>query len=64
MIKIKAEIDELILRELALKHLQQQLGELGDNLNASDVTIEVKSKQNYRSEWETAAFRATVDRSI
>lgn len=56
--KIDIEIDEKKLRELVYRYLQDQLGSV--DLDPKDVDIEVKSKQNYRSEWESAAFRARV----
>jgi len=59
--KIKIEIDEKTLRGLVLDYLSSQLGELA--LSKDCLTIEVKSKQNYRSEWESAAFRATYERN-
>lgn len=57
---IQIEIDETSLRELVLKYLEQKLG--GIELDQDDVKIEVRSKQNYRAEWESAAFRARVDK--
>lgn len=58
--KIYVEIDETTLRKLVLDHLSDQLQ---CDLEEKDVTIEVKSKQNYKSEWEKAEFRARVERS-
>lgn len=59
---IQIEITEKELRELVLAKLQFLMGEL--TLEAKDITIQVKSKQNYKSEWEEAAFRAAVNKTI
>ena len=58
--KIRIEIDEQTLRGLVYAHLMEQLGSV--NVEQDDIKIEVKSKQNYRSEWEAAAFRAVVNK--
>lgn len=58
--KISIEIDEKKLRELVTVYLREQLGSLP--FNEDDVKIEVKSKQNYKSEWEPAAFRAILNK--
>jgi hypothetical protein len=55
---ITVEITEQDLKRLILAELRQTMPE--SEIVETDVTIEVKSKQNYRSEWEPAAFRATV----
>jgi hypothetical protein len=54
--KINIELNEDDLRSLILNHLQSRLGDI--NIDFSKIKIEVKSKQNYKSEWEVAAFRA------
>ncbi len=59
---IHVELDEGVVRHLVEEHLRALLGEVV--FDAKDVTIEVKSKQNYRSEWEPAAFRAVFQRSL
>lgn len=56
---LKIEISEKDLRELVRRHLEEKLGSLP--LKPEGIRIEVKSKQNYRSEWEPAAFRATYE---
>jgi hypothetical protein len=33
----------------------------GFSVDLKDIQIKVKSKQNYRSEWEIADFKATID---
>lgn len=57
--KMRVEIDEKTLRELIEEHLRKQLGSV--NFEAAQILIEVKSKQNYRSEWESSAFRAVLE---
>jgi len=54
--KVSVEIDEEKLKELVRDYLNEQLGELGAEL--SNIKIETRSKQNFRSEWEEAEFRA------
>jgi hypothetical protein len=54
---INIELDEKLLRQLVINHLREQLGSI--SLKEEDVSIQVKSKQNYKSEWEEAAFKAT-----
>ncbi len=57
---IQIELTEKELRELVFNHLEAVLGDV--RLEETDVLIEVKSKQNYKSEWEIAAFRARVNK--
>jgi len=58
--KIRIEFDEKTLRELVFHHVQSSLGHLP--FDEKDIVIEVKSKQNYKSEWESAEFRAVYQR--
>lgn len=58
--KIRIEIDSKMMRALVLEHLRANLGALA-RIQDEDVRIEVKSKQNYRSEWEGADFRAVYE---
>lgn len=44
------------LKKLISERLKEKFG---DHFDSNRVTIEVKSKQNYKSEWESAEFRAT-----
>lgn len=62
MNSIRIEINEHALKTLVRNHLQEKLGNI--SLEDSDIDIQVKSKQNYRSEWEKAEFRAVVNKSI
>lgn len=59
---VSITMDEAALKKLIVQYLQDKLGGVG--LDSKDVRIEVKSKQNYKSEWESAAFRATVEKVI
>ncbi len=57
MMNVTIEVDEATVRGLVRRHVNDLMGcEVAD----SEIRIEVKSKQNYKSEWETAAFRAIV----
>lgn len=59
--KIQIEIDETTLKRLVRDYLGRQIGA---EISEKDIIIETKSKQNYKSEWESAAFRARVDKTI
>lgn len=58
MLKVHIEIDEDHLKELIKQEIENVCG---GSINVSDVAIEVKSKQNYKAEWEVAKFRAVYD---
>lgn len=58
--KINIEIDEKTLKSLVYDYIQGQLG--GVSVDFDKIKIEVKSKQNYRSEWEVANFRAVYNK--
>lgn len=49
-------ITEQNIRDLIIKELEEKTGQ---TFVAENLQIEVKSKQNFKSEWEVAAFRAT-----
>ncbi len=57
---LRIELTEADLRKLVFRHVCEKLGSVG--LIETDVKIEVKSKQNWKSEWEEAAFRAVVNK--
>lgn len=60
--RLQIEIGEAQLCELVRAYLADKLGSV--ELQARDVVIEVKSQQNYRAEWEPAAFRARVNKEV
>lgn len=60
--KIQVELTEKELRELVYTYIANQF--IGADISADDVRIEVKSKQNYKSEWEEASFRAVVSKIV
>lgn len=57
--KLRLELTENDVKILVLDHCRNMTGNA--KLSLDDVTIETKSKQNYRAEWEVAAWRATVE---
>lgn len=57
---VKIEISEKDLKNLVKEYLQDKLNmEIEDHL----IDIKVKSKQNYKSEWESASFKATYEQA-
>lgn len=53
--KVKIELNENDLKELIKKHIEDCMNE---TIDIKNIEIQVKSKQNYKSEWENANFRA------
>lgn len=58
---IKIEIDENKLKELVADYIESRTGQ---SIPIDKIKIEVKSKQNYKAEWETASFRASAESLI
>lgn len=52
---INIDISEKDLKMLIKKHIESTINRV---INIDDVGIYVKSKQNYKSQWEKAAFKA------
>ena len=52
--KISLELNETEIRQIIANHLND---EFSLNLSSTDLHIEVKSKQNFKSEWEIADIR-------
>lgn len=61
--KVDIEITEKELKALIWNHLAEKLGDSAC-LDEKKISIMVKSKQNYRSEWEPANFKATYKGEI
>ena len=53
--RIHIEIDEQELKRLIVNRLKEIMSE---EVNEKNVIILVKSKNNYRAEWEPASFKA------
>lgn len=62
MANIKIEYSATDLKNLVLKDLQGKFP--GQKIELHQVAIETKSKQNYKREWETADFRASINVNI
>ena len=60
--ELNISIDEHRLRQLVVDHFRSLLGDV--EIQTKDVNILVKSQQNYKSEWETASFKATVRKGL
>lgn len=56
--RLEIELTEKEVTQLVMNRIGRLLGDV--NIKREDVRIEVKSKQNYKSEWEPAMFRARV----
>lgn len=61
MANIHIVIDEKELRKILFDYLSSKVD---FPIESNDIIIETKSKQNYRSEWENAAFRAVLNRNF
>jgi hypothetical protein len=55
--KIDVEVTEEELRKLVLARLQNTIEA---PIDAKSVKIEVKTKQNFKAEWEEGKFRARI----
>lgn len=52
---IKIDISEQDIKNILAKYISEQIG---NPVDATKICIEVKSKQNFKSEWERADFKA------
>jgi tetrahydromethanopterin S-methyltransferase subunit A len=53
--KVDVKLDEDEIKQAIADYIDKKAGVI---IDAEQVIVEVKSKQNYRSEWEHAAIRA------
>ena len=59
--QINIELTEHDLKRLVKKYIEDKTGQkVGDG----QILIQTKSAQNYKSEWETANFKATYSTII
>ena len=59
--KVTIYITKEELKKLVINHIEQKLQ--GD-FDPNHIKIETKSTQNYKSEWESADFRAIYEGEI
>lgn len=57
MTRLRIEVDKHTLRTL----VRDYLASMGVDVEAEEVKIETRSEQNWKSEWESADFRAIVE---
>lgn len=60
--RLYIELGEEDVKKLVLAELQRRLGEV--TLDIKKVVIQTKSKQNYKSEWEIAAYKVSYEGNI
>lgn len=53
---LNIELNEKDVKQIVKDYLEEKLNR---DIADLEISMEVKSKQNYKSEWETAAFRVT-----
>lgn len=61
---VRLEISETDIKRLVHDEILRRLGGSAPVGAAEKIRIETKSKQNYRSEWEIAAFRAIFEGDV
>jgi hypothetical protein len=59
-LQIHLELSEIDLKKLIKEYFESRIN---SSIDYNLISIQVKSKQNYKSEWEEANFRATYDSS-
>jgi hypothetical protein len=57
--KLRIELTQDDLKRLVYTELESRLGDFP--LKPEHIKIETRSKQNYKSEWETAEYRAVYE---
>ena len=58
----KIELKDTEVKQILIDYIKKELGNV--EFKASDLIIEVKSDQNYKSEWEKASIRAHLNFNI
>jgi hypothetical protein len=58
--KIDIELNTIDLKKLIREELERRLGDI--QIGENEVEIYVKSKQNYKAEWEAAHFKAVYSK--
>lgn len=59
---VKLEYTEKELKHLVYRDIKEKLNL--SEVKEDDVKIMVKSKQNYKSEWEEASFKAEINKHV
>lgn len=59
--RVKINITEQDLKYLIKDFIESKIN---TNIDQSKINIMVKSKQNYKSEWENASFKAEYEHKI
>lgn len=59
MANVHIELTTEDIKQLIREHLVKLTG--NENLSEGSLTIMVKSKQNFKAEWEAAEFKAVYD---
>lgn len=58
--KIKVSLDEKEVRDLIYRKIRETLGDA--EIDIDRVSLMVKSKQNYKSEWEHAEIKVEYEK--
>ena len=58
--EVSITIDEIELKEIVVTHLLAKLNL--DSIAAEHLKFEVKTKHNFKAEWEVGQFRMTFNR--
>ena len=56
--KIRIELTQVDVAKLVHREIEERTGQ---TIKPERISVQVKSKQNYRAEWEDAEFRAVYE---
>jgi len=62
MAKIEVSLDSAMLKRLVIEKLRELLGNV--SLDEKNVKILVKTKHNYKAEWEDGDFKAEYSKTF